>query len=107
MTVINIAKDFSRTPFGRYLDDGAHSGERFREEVLIPALNTSSSEVVVDFSGLSLGVASSFIEEAFGGLVRKGFDEKSLLRKLKVVDDMGVYQHQVFDFIAQESHRQC
>ena len=35
---IVVGTDFSDTPGGRYLDDGPFSGQRFREELLIPEI---------------------------------------------------------------------
>ena len=69
--VINIAKDFSRYPAGRYLTDGDFSGQRFREEFLIPVVK-SKERAVIELDGVR-GYGSSFLEEAFGGLVREGF----------------------------------
>ena len=63
--IINIARDFSKTPAGRYLTDGPFSGEHFRESVLLPALQTHEL-LKVDLDG-TLGYGSSFLEEAFGG----------------------------------------
>jgi hypothetical protein len=80
--MIEIAKDFSRYPSGRRIADGPHSGEKFREEFLVPALKTHD-EVVIILDGVK-GYPSSFTEEAFGGLVRTGFDKESLLSKLKI-----------------------
>jgi hypothetical protein len=70
MTQINIAKDFSDVPLGRYPTDGNFSGERFREERLRPALQKGN--VVVNIDGTE-GYGSSFLDEAFGGLVRKKY----------------------------------
>ena len=70
MTHINIAKDFSDVPLGRYPGDGNFSGERFREELLRPALQKGN--VAVNIDGTE-GYGSSFLDEAFGGLVRKGY----------------------------------
>jgi hypothetical protein len=71
---ISIAKQFSRTPGGRYRRHGPFSGEDFRERILWPALQekaASPADVVqVSFDGVA-GMPSSFLEEAFGGLVRK------------------------------------
>lgn len=78
--VINVAKDFSRAPAGRFISDGPNSGERFREQFLVPALN-SESAVVLEMDG-TRGYGSSFLEEAFGGLIRKGFAAAELARRL-------------------------
>ena len=66
---IDFARDFSRTPGGRYESDGSHSAEEFRRVCLEPALAREGT-VTVDLDG-AVGFASSFLEEAFGGLVRK------------------------------------
>ncbi|MCA3132921.1 MAG: STAS-like domain-containing protein [Rhodocyclaceae bacterium] len=67
--VINLALDFSRHPAGRFLTDGPFSGQRFREEFLVPALKKART-VVIRLDG-ARGYGSSFLEEAFGGLVRE------------------------------------
>lgn len=69
--VINVARDFSRYPAGRYVDDGPYSGAAFRDGILIPALK-AGEEIAVELDGVR-GYGSSFLEEAFGGLVRNGF----------------------------------
>ena len=53
------------------MDDGLHSGERFREELFIPNLGkaTKDEPLIVAINGLE-GYASSFLEEAFGDVVR-------------------------------------
>ena len=67
---INIATDFTPYPGGRYRSDGDFSGERFREELLRPAFSNAENETItVDLDGAA-GFGSSFLEEAFGGLVR-------------------------------------
>jgi hypothetical protein len=67
---INIAKDFSKWPAGRFDEDGPFPGEKFRDEFLLPALSSGKS-VIVELDG-TRGYGSSFLEEAFGGLVRLG-----------------------------------
>lgn len=79
--VINIARDFGRFPAGRYETDGPYSGESFREKLLVPALRCGSEVITVEFDG-ARGLASSFLEEAFGGLVRLGFDADQLEHRL-------------------------
>jgi hypothetical protein len=84
MTTIHIAQDFARYPFGRYRTDGPYSGQRFREEFLMPALQQDDEEVAVVLDG-AIGMGSSFLEEAFGGLVREGFDRDVIRRRIKIV----------------------
>lgn len=74
---INIATDFSRYPAGRHLDDGPFSGERFRKDFLLPILKTGQ-RAKIKFDG-ARGYGSSFLEEAFGGLVREGFPPQKIL----------------------------
>jgi len=67
--MINIEKDFSWSPAGRYKEFGGDTGEEFRDDFLLPALNEDDS-VTVNLDGV-IGYGSSFLEEAFGGLVRE------------------------------------
>jgi hypothetical protein len=67
--MLDVALVFSDTPGGRYRNEGKHSGEEFREDHLIPALE-SNDRVVVDLDGVK-GLMSSFLEEVFGGVVRR------------------------------------
>lgn len=68
MTTIKIAQDFTRFPSGRYKKSGSTSGEAFREKFLQAPIQ-QGEKVTVDFDG-TLGYGSSFLEEAFGGIVR-------------------------------------
>ena len=83
---IRIATDFSRFPTGRYLSDGTYSGEGFMREKLIPALqNGGKVQIILDGT---MGYGSSFLEEAFGGLVRlKQWSLEDLLTKIEIVSD--------------------
>lgn len=81
---IDVAKDFSPRPFGRYRSDSPdRSAEVFRDTLLWPAL--SQYDVVnVDLSGSNV-YSSSFLEETFGGLIRKyNIDQATLKQKLNV-----------------------
>jgi len=81
---INLGKQFGRYPAGRYLADGPYNGQKFREEFLIPALKGTADEIEIDLSD-ARGLKSSFLEEAFGGLVRVGYAADDLIRRLKFV----------------------
>ena len=74
---ISIADDFSAYPAGRYPDDGKYNATTFRKEVLIPALK-DNEHVDVTFDNVA-GTGSSFLEEAFGGLVREEGMSKDFL----------------------------
>lgn len=72
MINISISKDFSDAPGGRYRCEGDFSGEEFREELLKPKYEEAiakSEKLCVNFDDC-YGFAASFLEEAFGGIVR-------------------------------------
>lgn len=94
---ISVALDFSPSPAGRFRSDGPFPGEVFRDEILIEALN-QHQVVTVDLDGTS-GFGSSFLEEAFGGLVRKGFSEKELRARLKIQSSRSSYETRVWKYI--------
>ena len=103
MKKIDIGLDFSKTPLGRYHpQDGPNSGERFRREFLVPALR-SDPLVVVRIDQVE-GYGSSFLEEAFGGLVRKeGFTHPELRDKLEIEclsDDFKLYKDAIWRHIS-------
>lgn len=105
IVTLNIAANFSREPAGRYRSDGPHSGEVFREDYLIPALKSSSAVEVV-FDGTE-GYGSSFLEEAFGGLLRHfdidegGFRERVVLKS----DDDPTLIDEVMGYVSDEARR--
>ncbi|KGA40411.1 hypothetical protein KU75_16890 [Pectobacterium odoriferum] len=75
MKIIYI-EEFSKFPGPRYAVLGEYSGETFRDKVLIPALN-QHDQISVNFDGV-FGFGSSFLEEAFGGLLRNGVERKKV-----------------------------
>lgn len=69
---INIARDFSPIPGARYPIEGDFSGQEFRQSLLAPKLKEaiqSNTVLNIDLDG-TLGYGTSFLEEAFGGLIR-------------------------------------
>ena len=104
MIEIRIAEDFSRSPAGRYRDDGPRSGEAFRMDHLVPALK-EAGKVVIYLDDVE-GYGSSFLEEAFGGLVRiDGFasDELHRLLTLETIDD--AWKEEIWTYIDRSSRR--
>ena len=96
MTAINIANDFSRTPAGRTeADHGSNSGEAFRIKHLVPKLKeaiSSRSKLVVVLDGTA-GYPVSFLDEAFGGLVRVDrIDKDKIIQHLEVKAETPHYE---------------
>ena len=70
---IDIAREFSETPGGRTIQEGDFSGELFREELLLPLYEAAiqkKEKLEIYFDG-AYGYPPSFLDEAFGGLVKK------------------------------------
>ena len=69
---LNVATEFYRRPLGRDRSQGTYTGEAFRDDVLIKKINSlaPNEKLYIDFTGVTMS-GSSFLEEAFGGLVRK------------------------------------
>ncbi len=93
MGLIRIV-DHTRSPGGRYQRDGNFSGEWFRDQILVPALRaaiTAKEKLFVELDGTS-GYGSSFLEEAFGGLIRLNlFSRTEIKEHLLVIAKDGLY----------------
>lgn len=103
--IINIAAEFSKTPGGRYRTDGPASGEEFRESVLIPALRENAT-IVIELDG-TRGYPSSFLEEAFGGLVRRQhWSAAEFARKVKIRASAAfdIYVQDIQAYVDQTTH---
>ncbi len=75
-----IAKDFTPAPGARNVDEGSYSGEEFLNKVLKPRFERALAEdftILVDLDNTE-GYATSFLEEALGGLARIYGPEKVL-----------------------------
>jgi len=85
---LEIAKEYSAYPAGRDYADGPFNGEKFRKEFLLPAYKLALErgvDLVVSLDGVK-SFGSSFLEEAFGGLIRKESVKKDDLKtRLKIV----------------------
>jgi hypothetical protein len=105
---INVGRDFSKHPAGRYREDGPNSGQRFREDFLLPSLKGDAA-LIVTLDG-TRGFGSSFLEEAFGGLVRAGLSGEFLQQRLTVqgrdigyVSEANQYIQDAADRLAKQS----
>lgn len=89
---ITIATDFCRAPAGRYRKNGDFTGEVFRDDILVPALlNPDFAKVYINLDGLD-GVGSSFWDEAFGEMIRKGLVSTEVIKnKMELVCTDDVY----------------
>ena len=97
MKTINIAKDYTLYPGGRYPVDGPYSGEDFRTKFLQPYL-ASGEDIIIELDG-TRGYGSSFLEEAFGGLVRCGFTAENILKKIKLITNRTSLVEEVEEYI--------
>jgi STAS-like domain of unknown function (DUF4325) len=72
---------------------------------LVPALNANSLvEVALDGAE---GYPASFLEESFGGLVRAGFSEEQLRKKLRLLgsDEFVTYVDAAWQYVHQANAR--
>ena len=98
MRTIKMGRDFSPCPGGRSRDDGPWCGEAFREDTLRPAL--AEEDVVVLHLDCAEGYGSSFLSEAFGGLVRSGdFTAEQLHRKLRLESHDAILVREIWSYI--------
>lgn len=92
--------DFTKFPLGRYSSDSSGSGEIFRREKLLPALKSSSEKLIINLDGTKGAIGSSFLEEAFGGLIRlEGFTLEELNNRLVIDTINGMYKIQIEKFL--------
>lgn len=91
--LISVVKDYTDKPGARYETQGPFSGERFRDEILYPKFKEAiirKETLTVDLDG-GYGYGSSFLEEAFGGLVRKlkkeNYENLNDVAGIKVISD--------------------
>lgn len=85
---IRIAKEFDDAPGARNIDEGSCSGEEFLNNALLPAYERAKQQgynLLIDLDDTE-GYATSFLEEAFGGLARK-FGPKEILQILEFKSD--------------------
>lgn len=105
MKELNIGKEFSEVPAGRYRSDGKNSGEAFREDLLRRKLATlePKEKLVVILDDSVEGYGSSFLVEGFAGIVKYGYMEADdLLSKLEFQwtdKDYEFYKNKILTYI--------
>lgn len=98
MIVVNVARDFTRFPAGRYKRNGSTSGEAFRERFLEEPLRRGD-QIVVELDG-TVGYGSSFLEEAFGGVVRSlKLPAVEVLNRLDIQSSDSALRDEVVEYI--------
>lgn len=104
--VLDIAREFSPYPAGRYPSDGPFSGERFRSQLLQPLFlqcRKSGDKLLVELDGTA-GYGSSFLEESFGGLVRSTqLDAAALMNVLEFASEDDSLIAEVTEYIRDAS----
>ena len=88
MASIVICKEFSDAPGGRYIKEGNYSGEAFRDDLLLPRFEEAKKKhekLKINFDGC-FGFGTSFLEEAFGGLVRE-YKKRNVLDIIEIISE--------------------
>lgn len=99
MQTISIARDYTPYPGGRYRKNGKGSGQEFREEYLVPIFQENRT-ATIDLDGAS-GYPPSFLEEAFGGLVRKGYSVDEIKQRIQLSAGPAYesYKHMIWGYV--------
>jgi hypothetical protein len=104
VVVVNIARQFTRFPSGRYKRNGSTSGEAFRERFLEEPLRRGDS-VEVELDG-TVGYGSSFLEEAFGGVVRSlKLPAEAALERISIKSSDAALRDEVLGYIRDAAQR--
>lgn len=101
MIEIHIAHDFSKTPGGRNIDHGSYSGEEFRKNFLEEHFESNENYLIKIILDETYGYATSFLEEAFGGLSRKYGKDRVKKRLLFVSKEEPLLIDEISSYIDQ------
>lgn len=92
--IIRIVDEFTPYPGGRFPVGKNDSGQELREGLLWPELEKAIKggyRLIINLDG-GAGFGSSFLDEAFGGLVRiHRVSRKTLSEKLRFISDEDPY----------------
>ncbi|MDD4349004.1 MAG: STAS-like domain-containing protein [Opitutales bacterium] len=98
---INFVKDFTDCPGGRKRNSSDKSGEEFRDDILLPALN-DHDQVVLDLEG-AFGYPSSFLDEVFGKVVDQKGVEWLRSRLVTILTDDPVSEREIREIVERHS----
>jgi hypothetical protein len=104
---VNVAKQFTKLPGARHIRLGPFSGEEFRQKFLAEPLSQGKT-VIVELDGVR-GYGSSFLDEAFGGVVRQlNLEIEDAIKRLRVETSVKSWALDVDEYIrtAKEPSRQ-
>ncbi|WP_313772595.1 STAS-like domain-containing protein [Enterobacter huaxiensis] len=109
--VLNIGEKFSQTPSGRfYTDMTESSGEQFREEVLLPLLNSLDANQKIDIilDDNVEGYGSSFLVEGFAGVIKYGYMTKEQLKsKINIIysdPDFELFKEKIYEYLSKAAY---
>lgn len=99
---IKILTDFSVTPGVREEIEGDDPGEKFLSDILLPKFEEARSKraiLEIDMDGVA-GYPTSFLEAAFGGLVRHYNDIEIVRETIRIIsEDDPFLQEDIDDYI--------
>ena len=90
---LSVAMEFSKVPGPRSREEGPFSAEEFLDDLLQPRFTEAEQageSLLVDLDG-GYGYATSFLEEAFGGLARRLSSPERVLEVLRFKSDEEPY----------------
>jgi len=102
---IDIGRQFSKFPAGRWECDGPKSGELFRNQVLAPLMAEQQLTEVTIYLDNAMGYGSSFLEEAFGGLVRAGVPVMQIRSKIRFISDDPALLGEIDEYIEEAANK--
>lgn len=98
---VTVATDFSKYPSGRTPADSRYSGERFRKEHILPHFDVGKA-VEIHLDGV-LGYGSSFLDEAFGGLLRiEGLSAEDLRERITLITSKPELKEEIESYMTGE-----
>ena len=101
--ILSIVNDFCETPGPRFKSEGNFSGEEFRDEILEPKFllaKRNNEKLIIKLDGV-YGYPVSFLEEAFGGLIREDHIPYDFLKRHLLIksDEDDIYIQEINTYI--------